>query len=134
MKWLNELKLNINAFSILIGFIFSLKFRLFAFTFTWKEDAVKTLSVNSKALFGLLRRDFSLKKSENLSSKYGTRKPTGRPEKLSPQFKRRIVCEVKMKTSSTSKILKSLVDFPCSDRTTRRHLNNEKINLGQCAS
>ena len=34
-------------------------------------------------------------------NKYGTRKPTGRPEKLSPQFKRRIVCEVKKKTSST---------------------------------
>ena len=27
-------------------------------------------------------------------NKYGTRKPTGRPEKLSPQFKRRIVREV----------------------------------------
>ena len=25
-------------------------------------------------------------------NKYGTRKPTGRSEKLSPQFKRRIVC------------------------------------------
>ncbi len=36
-------------------------------------------------------------------NKYGTRKPTGRPEKLSPQFKRRIVREVKKKTSSTSK-------------------------------
>ena len=45
--------------------------------------------------------------------KYGTRKPTGRPEKLSPQFKRRIVREVKKKISSTSKILKSLVDAPC---------------------
>ena len=31
-------------------------------------------------------------------NKYGTRKPTGRPEKLSPQFKRRIVCKVKKKT------------------------------------
>ena len=28
-------------------------------------------------------------------NKYGTRKPTGRPEKLSPQFKRRIAHEVK---------------------------------------
>ncbi len=37
-----------------------------------------------------------------------TRNPTGRPEKLSPQFKRRIVREVKKKTLSTSKILKSL--------------------------
>ena len=59
-------------------------------------------------------------------NKYKTRKPTGRSEKLSPQFKRRIVREVKRKTSSTSKILKSLVDTPCSTRTIRRHLNNEK--------
>ena len=42
------------------------------------------------------------------SNKYGTRKPTGRQEKLSLHFKRRIVREVKKKTSSTSKILKSL--------------------------
>ena len=28
-------------------------------------------------------------------NKNGTRKPTGRPEKLSPQFKRRIVWEIK---------------------------------------
>ena len=31
------------------------------------------------------------------SNKYGTRKPTSWPEKLSPQFKRRIVCKVKKK-------------------------------------
>ena len=43
------------------------------------------------------------------SNKYGTRKPTSRPEKLSTQ------------------ILKSLVNAPCSTRTIRRHLNNEKI-------
>ena len=55
-------------------------------------------------------------------NKYVTRKQ----EKLLPQFKRRIVCKLK-KTSSTSKILKSLVDVPCSIRTIRRHLNNEKI-------
>ena len=60
-------------------------------------------------------------------NKYGTRKLTGRPEKLSPQFKRRIVCEVKKKTSQASKILKSLVDAPCRTRTIRRHLNNKKI-------
>ena len=59
-------------------------------------------------------------------NKNGTRKPTDRPEKLSPQFKRRIVCEVKKKTSS-SKILKSLVDAPSSTRTIKRHLNNERI-------
>ena len=59
--------------------------------------------------------------------KVQTRKPTGGPVKLSSQFKRRIVHEVKMKTSPTSKILKSLVDAPCSARTIRRHLNNEKI-------
>ena len=59
-------------------------------------------------------------------NKCGTRKPTGRPEKLSPQFKRRIVREVIKKASSTSKILKSLVDASCSTRTIRRHLNNEK--------
>ena len=61
------------------------------------------------------------------SNKYGTRKPTGRPEKLSPQFKWRIIREVEKKTWSTSKILKSLVDAACSTRTIRRHLNNEKI-------
>ena len=60
-------------------------------------------------------------------NKYGTRKSTGRLEKLPPQFKKRIVCEVKKKTSSTSKILKSFVDVPCRTRTIRRHLNNEKI-------
>ena len=43
-------------------------------------------------------------------NKYGTRKPTERPEKLSSQFKRRNVRKVKNKTSSTSKILKFLVD------------------------
>ena len=62
-------------------------------------------------------------------NKYGTRKPTGRLEKLSPQFKRIIVRGVKKKkkkTSSTSKILKSLVDVTFSTRTIRRHLNNEK--------
>ena len=59
-------------------------------------------------------------------NKYGTRKPTGRPEKLSPQFNRRIVCKVKKKTWSSSKILKSLVDASCSTKTITRHLNNEK--------
>ena len=58
--------------------------------------------------------------------KYGTRKPTDRLEKLSPQFKKGIVCEVK-KNSSTSKMLKSLVDALCSTTTIRRHLNNKKI-------
>ena len=50
----------------------------------------------------------ALGRSKNLISnylkspnKYGTRKPTGRPENLSPQFKRRIVREIKEKTSST---------------------------------
>ena len=33
-------------------------------------------------------------------NKNGTRKPTGWSEKLSPQFKRRVVCKVKKKTSS----------------------------------
>ena len=60
-------------------------------------------------------------------NKYWTRKVTGRPEKLSPQFKKRILCEVKKKTLSTWKILKSLEDVPCNNRTTRRYLNNEKI-------
>ena len=59
-------------------------------------------------------------------NKYGTRKPTGRTEKLSSLFKRRIVCEVKKKTSSTLKILKSLVDAHCSTKIIWRHLNNEK--------
>ena len=38
-------------------------------------------------------------------NKYGTRKMTGRLEKLSPQFKRRIVYEVKKKALSTYKNL-----------------------------
>ena len=62
-------------------------------------------------------------------NKYETRKLTGRPEKLSPQLKGRIVCKVKKKTSSASKILQSLVDAPCSTRTIRRHLNNEKLSI-----
>ena len=62
----------------------------------------------------------------NSPNKY-RRKPTGRAEKLSPQFKKRIVHEIK-KTSSISKILKSLVDASCSTRTIRRHLIHEKIN------
>ena len=61
------------------------------------------------------------------SNKYGSRKPTGWSEKLSPQFKRWIVRKVKKKTSSTSKVLESLVDAPCSTKTIRRHLNNEKM-------
>ena len=61
-------------------------------------------------------------------NKYDTRKPTGRLENLSPQFKRRIVREVKKKTSSTSKILKSLVDVSWSTRKIRRHLN-EKMTI-----
>ena len=60
-------------------------------------------------------------------NKYGTRKPTGRSEKLSPQFKKRIIFEVKKKISLTSKILKSLVNALFSTRTIKRHLNNEKI-------
>ena len=60
-------------------------------------------------------------------NKYRTRKPTGWPEKLSPHFNWRIVRKVKKKTSSTSKTLKSLVDVPCSTRTIKRNLNNEKI-------
>ena len=66
-------------------------------------------------------------------NKYGTRKPTGRTEKLSPQFKRRIARKVKKKTS-TSKILKSLVDAPCSTRTIRRHLNNKKLSIKKNSS
>ena len=62
-------------------------------------------------------------------NKYVTEKPTGRPEKLSPLFKKGIVREVRKKTSSTSIILKSLVDAPCSTCIIRRHLNNEKLSL-----
>ena len=40
-------------------------------------------------------------------NKQETRKPIGRLEKLSPQFKKRIARKVKKKISSTSKILKS---------------------------
>ena len=60
-------------------------------------------------------------------NKYGTRKPTGSPEKLSPLLKRRIVHEVKKKTSSTLKILKFLLNTPCSICSIWRHLNNERI-------
>ena len=38
-----------------------------------------------------------------------------------------LFCEVKKKTSSTSKILKSLVDAPCRTKRIRWHLNNDKI-------
>ena len=64
------------------------------------------------------------------SNKYGTRKPTGRQEKLSPQFKRRIVREVK-KNSSTSKILKSLVDAPCVTRTIKhkKRIHRSKLTM-----
>ena len=61
-------------------------------------------------------------------NKYETIKLICRPEKLSPQFKRRIVYEVKNKTS-TSKILKSLVNVPSRTRTITRYLNNEKIGI-----
>ena len=60
-------------------------------------------------------------------NKYATRKLTGRPEKLSLQFKRRIVLKIKKKISSVSKILKSLMDSLCSTRKIRRHLNNKNI-------
>ena len=56
------------------------------------------------------------------SNKYGTKKMTSKPEKLPPQFKRRVVHEVKRK-------MKSRVDAPCSTRTIRRHLNNEKLSI-----
>ena len=67
----------------------------------------------------------------NLKSlnKYGTRKPTSRPQKLSPQFKGRIVRKVKKKTSTTSKILKYFVAAPCSTKTIRWHLNNETLSI-----
>ena len=48
-------------------------------------------------------------------------------KKLSTRFKRRIVRKVKKKSSSTSKIVKSLVDAPCNTKTIKRHLGNEKI-------
>ena len=79
-----------------------------------QREILKALGCNKTMICNYL-------KSPN---KYGTRKLVGRPEKLSPQFKRRIL---KKKTLSTSKILKSLVDTPCSTRTIRRHLNNKKI-------
>ena len=55
-----------------------------------QREVLKTLERSKTVICNYL-------KSPN---KYGTRKPTGRPEKLSPQFKRRIVREVKKKTSS----------------------------------
>ena len=85
--------------------------------------ALKRVGRSQREISKTLRRSKTVKSP----NKYGTRKPTGRPEKLSPQFKKRIFCEVKKKTSSTSKILKSQIYAPCSTRTIRRHLNNEKI-------
>ena len=75
----------------------------------------------------LNRVDISQRNISKVLSRSKTRKPIGRPEKISSQFKRRIVQEVKKKTSSSSKILKSLVDDTCSTRTIGRLLNNEKI-------
>ena len=48
-------------------------------------------------------------------------------QKIITTIHEKIACEVKKKASSTSKILKSLVDAPCSTRTIKSHLNNEKI-------
>ena len=91
---------------------------------TSSEKSQKSRREISKAFLGRSKIVIcSYLKSPN---KYGTRKPTGRPEKLS-QFTKRIVHEVKNKTSSTSKILKSLVGSPCATRTIKRHLNNEWI-------
>ena len=59
-------------------------------------------------------------------NKYGTRKSTCGPEKLSPQFKRKNVREVKIENFNI-KILKSLVDASCSTRKFWRYLNNKKI-------
>ena len=85
-----------------------------------QREILKALGCNKTIIHNYL-------KSPN---KYEIRKLTGRPEKLSPLFKRRIVCEVKKKISSTSKILKSLqVDAPCSTRTIRRHSNNKKLSI-----
>ena len=64
--------------------------------------ALKKVRKSQREILKALRRSKTVicnyLKSPN---KYGTRKPTGRPEKLSPQFSRRIVREVKKKTSST---------------------------------
>ena len=48
--------------------------------------------------------------------------------RLEAQFKRRIVREVKKKASSTSKILKSQVDAPCSTRTIRKIMQKKRIH------
>ena len=93
--------------------------------------ALKTVGNFQREILKVLGRSktviYNYLKSLN---KYGIRKPTDSPEKISPQFKRRIVHEVKKqkrkKTSSTSKVLKSLVDSPCSTRTIWRHWNIEK--------
>ena len=60
-------------------------------------------------------------------NEYGTRKPTGRPEKLSPQFKRKIVHEVKKENVVSIKNIEISSDASCSTRIIRKHLNNEKI-------
>ena len=60
---------------------------------------------------------------------FGTRKPTNWPEKkIITTIQEKNCSRSKKKTSSASKIVKSLVDAPCSTRTIRRHFNNEKIN------
>ena len=87
------------------------------------EKALKRVGKSQREISKALERSKSVicyyLKSPN---KYRTRKPTSRPEK----FKRRIACEVKKKTSSTSKILKSPVNPPSNTRTIKKHLNNEK--------
>ena len=87
--------------------------------------ALKRVGKSQREILKTLRRSKTIicnyLKSPN---KYGTRKTADRPETLSPQFKRRIVREVKKKILSTSKILKSLMYALCSTRTIRGHLNN----------
>ena len=67
------------------------------------EKALKRVGKSQKEISKALGRSKTILcnylKSPN---KYGTRKLTGRPEKLSPQFNRRIFREVKRKTLSTS--------------------------------
>ena len=60
------------------------------------------------------------------SNKYRTRKLIGKPEKLSPQFKRRIVRKSKKENLVNIKNIEISIDASCSTRTIRKNLNNEK--------
>ena len=89
--------------------------------------ALKRVGKSQREMLKALEREAVIGNCLKSPNKYGTRKPTGRPVKLSSQFNRRIVHEVKRKLCQHKKILKSLVDAPCSSTTIKKYLNNVDI-------